>query len=269
MKQTSKSLIQDVLKRFDIGITSYRNLQNLQDLRKKVSDPAEHRANSDIQFLLKLPDDKVPAVIKNFRKSKAQLRQDLFVLSELGFKERGFFVEFGATNGVDLSNTYLLEKEFGWTGIVAEPAIGWHSMLHANRSCNIDTRCVWSSSGETLTFNEVTVGELSTIDKFSESDAFLNQRKEGTKYAVSTVTLRDLLDAYGAPKVIDYLSVDTEGSEFEILRNFDFGRYQFKVITCEHNFTDIRDKLHKLLVSNGYSRKFEDVSQWDDWYVRP
>jgi hypothetical protein len=46
---------------------------------------------------------------KNLRFSKSQLRQDLFVLSELSFKQNGFFVEFGATNGVELSNTHLME----------------------------------------------------------------------------------------------------------------------------------------------------------------
>jgi hypothetical protein len=51
------------------------------------------------------------------RSSKAQLRQDIFVLNELNFKRDGYFVEFGATNGVDLSNTYLLEKGYNWKGI--------------------------------------------------------------------------------------------------------------------------------------------------------
>ena len=51
--------------------------------------------------------------------SKSQLKQDIFVLLETGFKRNGFFVEFGATNGIDLSNTYLLEKRFGWNGILA------------------------------------------------------------------------------------------------------------------------------------------------------
>ena len=52
--------------------------------------------------------------------------QHLFDLSELEFKRNGFFVEFGAANGIDLSNTYLLETEFSWTGILAEPATYGH-----------------------------------------------------------------------------------------------------------------------------------------------
>jgi hypothetical protein len=58
----------------------------------------------------------------NLKFSKSQLRQDLFVLSECQFKENGFFIEFGATNGVDLSNSHILETKFKWNGILAEPA---------------------------------------------------------------------------------------------------------------------------------------------------
>lgn len=58
------------------------------------------------------------------------------------FKQNGFFVEFGATNGIDLSNTYLLETEFGWNGILAEPDKYWHTSLIANRTAIIDIRCV-------------------------------------------------------------------------------------------------------------------------------
>ena len=53
---------------------------------------------------------------------KSQIGQDLFALYALDWKRSGYFVEFGATNGVDLSNTFLLEKDFAWTGILAEPA---------------------------------------------------------------------------------------------------------------------------------------------------
>lgn len=206
--------------------------------------------------------------------TKSQLKQDLFVLAELELKRGGFFVEFGATNGVDISNTWLMEKQFGWSGILAEPSKHWHSDLLKNRNCSIETKCVWTTTGETVIFNEVnTVGanygpELSTIDQFSGGDNHARTRQHGQKYEVETISLIDLLKKYNAPTQIDYLSIDTEGSEFDILSHFDFDLYDIKIITCEHNYTPMREKIFDLLTSKGYVRKFDSISQWDDWYVK-
>ena len=202
------------------------------------------------------------------RRSRGQVGQDLFVLSEFNFKKGGFFVEFGAANGIDLSNTYLLETEFGWRGILAEPAKGWHEVLKKNRSSPIETDCVWRDSGSVLTFNEVEVGELSTIDSYSGSDAHEEVRRSGKTYKIKTISLEDLLKKYNAPNEIDYLSIDTEGSEFDILSAFNFDKYLIKIITCEHNFTNTREQVHALLTQKGYVRRFADNSQLDDWYVR-
>lgn len=199
--------------------------------------------------------------------SKSQIAQDLFVLSELAFKENGFFVEFGATNGIDLSNTHLLEKRFNWNGILAEPAKNWHKDLTRNRSVHITTDCVWKTSNNSLSFNEVKLGELSTLDTFSNSDGHSKIRKNGVKYDVNTTSLNDLLAKYNAPIIIDYLSIDTEGSEYDILSSFNFKKYKFRIITCEHNFTPNREKIHTLLKKYGYEKKFEDISEFDDWYV--
>ena len=87
-------------------------------------------------------------------------------------------------------------------------------------------------------------------------------------YDVKTISLLDLLKKYNAPKKIDYLSIDTEGSEYEILKNFDFGEYDISIITCEHNKTEMRDKVFRLLSQKGYTRKYSDISLWDDWYVK-
>lgn len=200
-------------------------------------------------------------------KSKAQLRQDMFVLAELGFKRDGYFVEFGATNGVELSNTYMLEKELGWTGILAEPAWVWHDDLIKNRTAKICFDCVWSKSHELLSFNQPTSAELSGVICTAPNDEHQDARKVGDKYEVYTVSLFDLLKKYNAPKEIDYLSIDTEGSEFEILNAFDFDAYKIKVITCEHNYTPMREEIYKLLTSKGYTRKYQEFSYFDDWYV--
>lgn len=204
----------------------------------------------------------------NFHKSRAQLMQDLFALHCCDSKRGGFFVEFGATDGIALSNTFLLEREYAWTGILAEPARSWQPQLRANRNCVISNQCVWHTTGQTLLFNEPEHGELSTLDEFSLNDGHRQSRLRGERYAVETVSLTHLLEQNNAPKSIDYLSVDTEGSEFEILKAFAFEKYDVKLITVEHNFTPMRAQLHDLLVRNGYSRKFEAFSQWDDWYVR-
>jgi hypothetical protein len=78
----------------------------------------------------------------------------------------------------------------------------------------------------------------------------------------------DLLEEHGAPPEIDYLSIDTEGSEYDILESFDFQKYHVSVITCEHNYSPMRDKLYSLFQKNGYKRKYEHISQFDDWFVR-
>jgi FkbM family methyltransferase len=209
--------------------------------------------------------------LHKLQKSKSQLglRQDLFVLAQLDFKENGFFVEFGAANGVELSNTHILEKEFGWDGILAEPARCWHENIRKYRKCHIETDCVWRDSNTTLTFNEVDVGELSTINLFSSNDTHTKTRENFKEYDVNTISLIDLLDKYHAPKNIDFLSIDTEGSEYEILSSFDYDKYQFKIITCEHNDNiETREKIAALLGKNGYVRKFENLSKCDDWYLK-
>ena len=89
----------------------------------------------------------------------------------------------------------------------------------------------------------------------------------GADRALPGLSLDDLLDEHGAPQRIDYLSIDTEGSELEILSKFDFKRWPFKVICCEHAYTSARQPLFELLTAKGYKRVHEDISQFDDWYV--
>lgn len=63
---------------------------------------------------------KSPSLLFELKNSQAQLYQDLFALSIFGKDFAGYFVEFGATDGKSLSNTFLLEKDYGWRGLLAE-----------------------------------------------------------------------------------------------------------------------------------------------------
>jgi len=237
-----------------LTLTRYDRLQRLKGGSSAVRDLA---------FLKAMPEGTRERCLDLLDESRSQRRQDLFALAHLGFPEGGFFVEFGATDGVGLSNTWLMENRFGWNGILAEPARGWHAALKRNRRAAIETRCVWRASGETLPFTEAPRGENSGVSSY----VLASRRLRGTSYEVETISLSDMLDRHGAPEVVDYISIDTEGTEFDILDVFDFTRRRFRVMSVEHNHTPLREKIHTLLTGHGYRRVLTEVSDFDDWYL--
>ncbi len=197
--------------------------------------------------------------------SRSQLGQDLWVMEQLGWKQGGYFVEFGATDGVLLSNSWLLEKHFGWRGICAEPNPKLFERLQQNRSCSLSPACVYRNSGERMRF--VLADAYGGLEELAGEDQHVEKRNSyaavGDLIEVSTLSLMDLLDQQNAPAVIDYLSIDTEGSELAILEGVDWSLYQFRCITVEHNFTEQRQGIKALLEAQGYQRREQ---QWDDWY---
>ena len=236
--------------------TAKRLVAELEHLRRATYDP------DDLSQFMAFAGSMAP-------KSKAQLFQDLWALWICGRKHGGYFVEFGAANGVELSNTYLLEKEMGWSGILAEPNPHFAKSLERNRRCIVSDRCVYSASGETLEFLAAQKGEFSRIASIAPGDSHEERRRSDAEtITVQTISLNDLLTEHGAPAEIDYLSLDTEGSEFEILKAFDFERWRVKAITVEHNYMPIRQHLHDLLSGKGFRRTWPELSRWDDWYVR-
>ena len=214
--------------------------------------------------------DEFVSVIQN-NTTNAQNYQDLWALFENKFKRDGFFVEFGATDGVTGNNTLLLEREYGWTGILAEPNPHWHNDLFLNRKCNITKKCVYIKSGVNVDFLITDAPDLATIKGFGDDDEWKEARKNAPSIQVPTISLLELLDYYRAPDIIDYMSVDTEGTEYGILNAFfaqNANKYKVRAITVEHNFTPMRDKLLELMTANGYKRVFTEVSRWDDYYER-
>ena len=91
--------------------------------------------------------------------------------------------------------------------------------------------------------------------------------------SVKTISLCDLLEKHKAPNNIDYLSIDTEGSELDILKSYfkdpRSKNYDIEVITVEHNeVQDYRADIFFLLMRNGYERVFTQISKWDDFYIK-
>ena len=256
-----------------LGLLNYKIVNSL-NYQKNIN--LLHQNNQRIYYLcfnLLCKYTNNPLRLKiNLKNSKSQYLQDLFVLCHLNFKKKGYFVEIGAGDGVHLSNTILLEKKFKWNGILIEPLKSFFIKLKSRRKAKIETDLCYSISNKKLLFREVLNTEnssalFSTIEPFFSNDFHSKSRKISKAYKLNTISLNDLLIKNNSPKIIDYLSIDTEGSEFEILKTVNFKKYKFRVITCEHNYSNNRKKINKLLILNGYKRVLEEISNVDDWYV--
>ena len=255
-----RNQLRRILATFNLAITSAENYQSLINAGQFAGS-----FKRDLDLILEYPEQLVKQAVSVLPFSKSQLRQDIFVLLQSNFKRGGFFVEFGATNGVDLSNTYLLEKNFEWEGIVAEPARSYRPYLVQNRNCHISFDALWSFSGKVLPFLELQDGVYSRLkDEIDHNDSVLSS----LTYEVKTTSLIDLLSRFNAPNHIDYLSIDTEGSELQILSTFDFEKYSFGCITIEHNYSPNRDQIFNLLTEAGYLRVSTRFSEFDDWYIK-
>jgi hypothetical protein len=198
--------------------------------------------------------------------SRSQLGQDLEVVRFYKNKQNGFFVEVGASDGLEFSNTHLLESQYNWKGVCFEPIPARFEQLLKNR---VNSTCyneaVYSESGLTLTFDISHVYDLLSgiSDHIDAHKPKVDSSK--TTIQVQTISLLEALDRANAPSFIEYMSLDTEGSEFEILSTFNFEKYTFGLIDVEHNFIEPRrTDIRNLLLSKGYVYKGEN--QWDDMY---
>jgi FkbM family methyltransferase len=220
-----------------------------------------------IFFIFKKKDD-YKDNIEHYTKSYSQLNQDTKALEFFNYKKDGFFVEIGANDGITLSNTYLLEKEFGWKGICVEAIPELYNKLVINRpNSTCISKAVYKTSDEEIEFDVANDNLLSGISELiSKNSVHYNNVKNNRKnIKVKTITFTDLLDQNNAPKIIDYLSLDTEGSEYDILLSLDFNKYKFKLIDVEHNYLEpARSNIKKLLLDNGY--EYVGENNWDDNY---
>ena len=193
--------------------------------------------------------------------SYSQLNQDLNVISFFNNKNDMYFIDIGANDGKTLSNTFLLEKQYNWKGICSEPLPSAFKKLIKCRSVACDNNAVFIESGLSLEFSESNL--LSGITTFIDRH---EHAKEGNQIIVKTITLQSLLDNYKAPKIIQYFSLDTEGTELEILKSVDFSTYTFLYINLEHNYVEPRrSEIRTLLLNNGYL--YKGANHFDDDYI--
>ena len=192
----------------------------------------------------------------------SQLGQDKQVVEFYNKKRDGYFVEIGANNGVNLSNTYALERHYGWRGICVEPIPIRFQECKVNRPNSTCFPYAVMSQGNThIQFR------VESYDLYSGTKRRFSLLNKPKVIQVETRTFQQILEEAGAPFHIDYLSLDTEGTEFNILTSVNLTQYTFGIIDVEHNYESTkRSKIRALLESNGYT--FYKENQWDDRYIK-
>ena len=168
----------------------------------------------------------------------SQFGQDLWLSNKESLKsKKGFFVDVGAShrkNGY-MSNTLFLEQAYDWSGILVEPNKKLINDLIKSRQAILMESAVFNYDGE-LSFKKGSSGAGSKVSPDGD--------------IVPCKTLTSILKEFKAPSLVDFLSIDVEGSEIKVLEGLDFSLYQFSYIIIESNKKS--SEIKNILCSHGY-----------------
>lgn len=199
----------------------------------------------------------------------SQCGQDEWVLAEVfdcrrrGFPRGGYFVDLACADGVTFSNTLFMERWLGWRGLLIEPNPRFHSEVAATRSSPLCTRCIAAEAGSAdFRIDNLMLGGMVGHGFDNDPDIRGEELDDAEVITVETARLADVLEEHGAPREIDYLSLDVEGAEWEVLRGFPFEKYSFKCMTVERPSLE----LELLLDGAGYLQVRK--AQGDTFYIR-
>jgi FkbM family methyltransferase len=185
----------------------------------------------------------------------SQSGQDQFLATQVFAGQRnGVFVDVGAYNGIEGSNTLHFEKFLGWTGLCIEPDTSQFEKLKRLRSCPCVQTCIADKNG-TANFLRVDKGLTmmgGLVDHMAPSNLqMVQQRSNASIVEIPVRRLDDVLAEYGIG-AIDYLSIDTEGSELSILRTLDLSALRVRVLSVENNINGSEIPEH--MRTKGYNK---------------
>jgi FkbM family methyltransferase len=181
------------------------------------------------------------------------------LIAEFFGGKTGYFVEVGANDPHARSQTWHLEQA-GWTGVLIEPQPDLARKLSGNRKSKVFAVACSSpdNTGRELPLH--VAGPLSSLDRDQMAPGSVPE----TTIQVPIRTLDGVLEEASAPIGFDFLSIDVEGHEIEVLRGFDIARWRPRLILLEDHVADLSK--HRYLVASGYRivRRYEN----NGWYVR-
>lgn len=185
----------------------------------------------------------------------SQYRQDKFLYNNIFNKKRnGVFIDIGAHDGITFSNSYFFEKELNWKGICIEPIYEVFEELNKNRKCILENCAIYNVEGE-LDFVRIR-GNGEMLSGFNREkiakECCCDDTYEIIK--VPTFNLNTILKKYNI-KYADLCSIDTEGTEVEVIKSIDFSNVYIDVFCIESN-----NRIDEIdLVLNKYYKQIHNI----------
>ena len=191
-------------------------------------------------------------------KSYSQEGEDLILKRIFGNKKQGFFVDVGAHHPKRFSNTYLFYKS-GWKGINIEPRPGTKKEFDRVRGRDINIEAAIGNTSEELMYYMFEEPALNTFSQEQENSLIEdNKSKLIKKIKIRTATLKDILDKeLPSNTQIDFLSIDTEGFDLNVLKSNDWNKYKPDIILVEDKDFGFKNpnssKVFNFLVEKNYA----------------
>ncbi len=184
---------------------------------------------------------------------RSQNGEDRWLEAHFDAKRSGFFVEVGAYDGVNLSNTYHFEQ-IGWTGVLVEPDPEMAERCRRERARSLTFQCAAGAAAGEISFFKVAGGEAYSTTSLSAAHRERLERMGlgWREVRVAVRTLDSMLDEARAARV-DFVSIDVEGGELAVLRGFDIRRWKPAVVIVETNAARRDPEIRRYFVGHGYA----------------
>lgn len=205
----------------------------------------------------------------------SQIGQDKYFIEKISkYKPFGVFLEIGGYDGLVGSNTFFCEKNLGWSGIIVECNPELAQLCIKNRKCIVSNKAVHVTDDDNVTFiiprgdeiigGKEQLGGIKGSIRKGNFSSFSGSYKTTKEIICKTITVNSLLEQHNIYEV-DYLSLDTEGNELDILKSIDYTKYKIKYLTIEHGECEQYQKeIYAFLSNQGFNRV--RINRWDDEY---
>lgn len=191
----------------------------------------------------------------------SQFHQDYFFYTR-HFKHLnrpGVYLDIATNDPVSISNSFFMDRCLGWKGVCVEGNPGYHEKIYRMRSCQLVPTCVGSREGQSVQFGLKGGAGGIVGASFKHTDKFAELGVEVPTIRERCTMMKNVLERNGI-RHVDYLSLDVEGHEFEVLKGMDWDQVVINVMSIEVSGKTLK-QIEEFLTPKGYKRYMPDMDE--------